>query len=160
MLVRAFPLAIAVCIASSCGGTKNPPPPSPAAANSSSAASPGDGGSVPATPDAAVERPFAKNGAEASELIDKAVEGRHDRIKKCVEEKRARRKDPHAKVVVELGIDQEGILIGVKAPKGIENDDAFNTCVREALRDAPFPRSHAGVITVKKSFENIWVYPQ
>jgi hypothetical protein len=81
-------------------------------------------------------------------------------MKKCVEEARARRKEPHAKIVLELGIDQEGALIGVKAPKGTATDEALLACVREALRDAPFPRSHAGVITVKKTFEDVWVYPQ
>jgi hypothetical protein len=52
------------------------------------------------------------------------------------------------------------MLIGVKSPKGVESDEALFACVREALRDAPFPRSHAGVVTVKKSFEDVWVYPK
>ena len=161
MTSHAFAAFVAVGLFAACGGSKPPPaaaesqaPAQPAAASQS------DGGAAAADASAAAERPFAKSGAEASELIDKAVEARHDRLKKCVDELRARRKDPHAKIVVELGIDQEGMLIGVKAPKGAINDDALFGCVREALRDAPFPRSHAGVITVKKSFEDVWVYPK
>jgi hypothetical protein len=104
------------------------------------------------------EHPFAKTAAEATGLIDDAIMSRAARLNKCVEDVRARRKDPHAKVQVEIGIDQEGTLLGVKTPKGQTEDKGFNDCVQNALTKAPFPRSHAGVITVKKTFEDQVVY--
>jgi hypothetical protein len=166
MTSHALAVFVALGLFVACGGSKTAPaavePQAASATASPSAPGPGgatDGGTA-TTASGGGERPFAKSGAEASELIDKTVESRHDRVKKCIDEVRARRKDPHAKIVVELGIDQEGMLIGVKAPKGAINDDALFACVRDALRDAPFPRSHAGVITVKKSFEDVWVYPK
>ena len=114
----------------------------------------GDAGSIEAPP----AHPFAKTAAEATGLIDDAITSRTKWLTKCVEELRARKKDPHAKVVVEIGIDQEGSLLGVETPKGQTEDKTLNQCVQTALKGAPFPRSHAGVITVKKSFEDAVVY--
>jgi hypothetical protein len=76
----------------------------------------------------------------------------------CVEDARTRRKNAHEKIVVEIGIDQEGHMLGVKLPKGEKNDKALVDCVLGALRAAPFPRSHSGVITVRKTFEDKAVY--
>jgi hypothetical protein len=122
------------------------------------------GGATPATSagsaaaSAPVEKPFAKTPEEATTMIDEAVTSRAAPLSRCVEELRTRKKDVHAKVTVEIGIDQEGHLLGVKTPKGHTEDKALNECVQTALRGAPFPRSHSGVITLKKTFEDTVVY--
>jgi len=169
MLPRAFSSVVALCVVVACGKQPTAATPAPgsappaAAPTSSSAAEPtaaasaADAGPPTPPPEA---HPFAKTAAETGELIGKAVDGRIDGMWKCVEETRARRKDPHAKIVVELGIDQEGTLIGVKSPNGVQADETLYACVREALRDAPFPRSNTGVITIKKTFEDVWEYPK
>jgi hypothetical protein len=153
------PLLAGVIAVWACGGGR---PTTPAAAAATPATATSSPTATSGAPGAAApqERPMAKTTAEASELIDKAVESRHERIKKCVDEFRARGKDPHAKVVVELGIDQEGTLLGVKSPKGTPIDETLLGCVKDALKDALFPRSHAGVVTVKKTFEDVWIYPK
>jgi hypothetical protein len=42
----------------------------------------------------------------------------------------------------------------------MKEDRALNDCVRDALHNAPFPRSTAGVITVRKGFSDELVYPK
>jgi len=113
--------------------------------------------SVPAG-GAAKTRPFANTPQEATEFIDEAVETRHADVEKCVAAARERRKSPHAELVVELGIDQEGTLVGVKGPKGQVQDKVLFDCIRDALLGAPFPRSKAGVITLKKTFSDQVIY--
>jgi hypothetical protein len=103
------------------------------------------------------EPPFAKTQQEATMYIDAAVDERRHEMRKCVDNAGARRKDPHAKVVLEVGVDQEGKLIGVKLPRGI-NDSELIDCMREALRGASFPKSHFGILTVRKTFEDEAVY--
>jgi hypothetical protein len=105
------------------------------------------------------ERPFAKTQQEATAYIDEAIQARATEVVRCVEGARTRRKDPHARIEVDLGIDQEGQLIGVKTPKGAKDDPALLACMRDALNGALFPRSQAGVITIRKSFETQVVYP-
>lgn len=137
------------------------PPSKPAAAPTTSSSSSGISASGAATANATGDaRPFAKNAAEATSFIDDAVESRQSDIAKCVQDARARHKDPHAKVDFDLGIDQEGTLIGVKTPKGLKEDKALNECIRSALRGAPFPKSNAGVVTVRKSYSGDLVYPK
>ena len=120
-----------------------------AAAIASTANSSVDAG-VPAAPDA---HPFAKDAIAAESMIDDAIESRHSGVEKCANEARTRAGDPHAKVSLLIGIDQEGVVIGIKTPKGEKKDEKLLTCVRAALKDAPFPRSHSGVITIKKTYE-------
>lgn len=93
-------------------------------------------------------------------MIDDIIETRRDAIIGCVQDARKRRGDARARVEFELGIDQEGVLIGVKTPKGVKDDQAFNDCVRDALRPVLFPKSSAGVITVRKAFSDQLVYPK
>ncbi|MEO6420339.1 MAG: hypothetical protein ABIP39_13060 [Polyangiaceae bacterium] len=107
---------------------------------------------------AKAERPLAKTSAEATGFIDEAINQRQPQLVKCVAEARERLKDVHAPLATEIGIDQEGILIGVKTPKDATLDTKLNDCVRTALQGAPFPRSTAGVITVKKSFSDGVIY--
>jgi hypothetical protein len=129
-----------------------------AGAAASVATNPGDpAASVSAAP-APPTHPFAKNGAEATSLIDDAITSRSNELGECVEAARTRRKSPHAKLVLEVGIDEEGHMLGVKLPKGETPDKTLVDCVLAALRGAPFPKSHAGVITVRKTFEDKQVY--
>jgi hypothetical protein len=107
-----------------------------------------------ATPSASAGRPFANDSVEATSMCNDAVDSKSSTIIQCVQAARTRRKQEHGKIVVEIGIDQEGTLIGVKTPKGQPSDPVLNACVRDALVGANFPRSHAGVITVKRSFED------
>ncbi len=104
-----------------------------------------------AEPTDPVEKPFAKDPKEAMSMMDAAVDTRQKKIGKCVDAYRAR-KEPMAKLVLKIGVDQEGTLIGVTG-KDSESDPAAIDCVRTALRRAPFPRSHAGVIEIVKTFE-------
>lgn len=102
---------------------------------------------------APVERPFAGSVAEATSLISAAVDKKQDDIASCIREFRFRRHIAHERVSVSFGIDQEGRLLGVTT-KGKE-DGELKRCVQNALTDAPFPRSHAGVITVTKTYEEL-----
>ncbi len=104
---------------------------------------PGDGG-----------KPFAGSAAEATQLITEAVDKKQDAIGRCVQQYRFRTHLAHEKVAVNIGIDQEGRLIGVTFPKG-KQDKELAECVQKELRDAPFPRSHAGVITITRTFEEM-----
>jgi hypothetical protein len=113
---------------------------------------PGDGGLADAAPLAPVEHPFAKSAAEATDLIQNALETRMGQMWKCIDAKRARAKNPHLYVVVNIGIDQEGTLIGVSALKQADTDETLNHCLMDALDRSPWPKSHAGIITVKQEF--------
>jgi hypothetical protein len=110
---------------------------------------------APAEPRA---KPFANNSLEATSMINDAVDAQSGPLTKCIEAARARHKNLHGKISIEIGIDQEGVLMGVKTPKGQTHDGVMNDCVRDALTGANFPRSHAGVITLKRSFEDQAVY--
>src|SRR5437867_2854775 len=107
--------AAMMCVA--CGGAPKEPAQAASAAGTSASA---DASAPAASVDAAPaqppppEHPFAKTAAEATGLIDDAITARAAQLNKCVEDVRTRRKDPHAKVQVEIGIDQEGTLLGVK----------------------------------------------
>jgi hypothetical protein len=91
-------------------------------------------------------------------MINDAVDAQVGPLGKCIEAARARHSNLHGKISVEIGIDQEGTLIGVKTPKGQTHDGAMNDCIRDALVGANFPKSHAGVITLKRTFEEQAVY--
>jgi hypothetical protein len=113
---------------------------------------PGDAGV--ATADAQVERPFARTAVEAQTLIQEQIDTHIKPLWKCVEQLRAARGDPHKPVAVDIGIDQEGNLIGVtaaNAKKG-ELDPTTRDCMFSALHGLPFPRSHSGVISVRQTF--------
>jgi hypothetical protein len=91
-------------------------------------------------------------------MIDAAIDARAASLVKCVEAARPKRKNPHAKILVEVGLDQEGHLLGVKPPAGAQADPDLYACAQAALQGANFPRSHAGIITVVKTFEEQAVY--
>lgn len=156
-----------------CGGAPQASP-SPATPAAEATAAASDGGNSPSastaptagsnTPAAAPaappppEHPFAKNAVEATSLIDDAINSRVNDLARCVDDARMRRKSPHERLSVEVGIDQEGHLLGVELPKKEKRDKVFVDCVFAALQGAPFPKSHSGVITVRKTFEDKAVY--
>jgi len=144
-----------------CSGAAGGEPRAPAGqageAGASSRSS-GNGGeparSTPADagPDGA--RPFAGSPMEASQLIGIALDKKSGEMQKCVREYRTRKNLPHERVEISVGIDQEGRLLGAVL-KRAKPDPTFSECVQGALSGAPFPRSHAGVITMTKSYEEI-----
>jgi hypothetical protein len=113
-----------------------------------------------ATAPAPPERPFAKTPLEAQSLIQEQIDSRSQVLWKCVEAYRAKKGDPHKQVVADIGIDQEGNLIGVtaaNAKRGGDLDPALRSCLTDGLRGLAFPRSHAGVITVRQTFKDAQV---
>jgi hypothetical protein len=100
------------------------------------------------------ERPFARSAEEATELMSAAVDAHREAVAACVEEYRARKKLGGKRVEVQVGIDQEGNLLGATLTKG-KKDEKLSECMHEALATAVFPRSQAGVMTITRSFEEI-----
>ena len=134
-----------------CGGSR---PDASSAGNASSATAEdapdaGDAGGDAGTN----EPPFAGSAAEATALISAAVDKKGSEIGTCVREFRERKKLARERVSVSFGIDMEGKLLGVTS-KGKE-DAELKACVHRALEGARFPRSHAGVITVTKTYEEL-----
>lgn len=124
----------------------------------------GAGASLPTTKDAndagttadaaPPPKPFAGSATEATQLIGAAIDKGSTQVQKCVSEYRVRKNMPHERVTISMGIDQEGKLLGATLPKG-KTDEILSTCVQAALANAPFPRSHAGVISITKTYEEI-----
>lgn len=100
------------------------------------------------------ERPFAASAGQASELIGEALDKRGPQMQKCIADYRARKNLPHERVEISVGIDQNGALLGATLKKG-KKDPELDQCMQSALAGAPFPRSHAGIITMTKSYEDI-----
>ena len=143
---------VVACGASGAGGG------GPGAPSATSAKEGSDGGaaaSAPAAADAAPPpKPFAGSAAEATQLIGAAVDKNAAAVMKCVSEYRARKNLPHERVTISMGIDQEGRLLGATLPKG-KTDTPLSECVQAALANAAFPRSHSGVISITKSYEEL-----
>ena len=99
-------------------------------------------------------KPFAGSAAEATQLIGVAVDKNAAAVEKCISEYRARKNLPHERVTISMGIDQEGRLLGATLPKG-KTDAPLSDCVQAALATAAFPRSHSGVISITKSYEEL-----
>lgn len=137
----------------------------PAASTSAAASATPSGSAAPSGSSAAATpppeaHPFAKDTAAAEEMIDDAIDTRHADVDKCCADARKRWNEPHAKISLLIGIDQEGNIIGVKRPsKKDKSDEQFLGCVRAALHGAAFPKSHAGVITIKKTYEDTLATP-
>jgi hypothetical protein len=115
-----------------------------------------DGGTAAAADAGPPERPFASNPLEAQSLIQVQIDKRMKQLWLCVSDWRAKKGNPHKALAVDVGIDQEGILMGVATPnpKQGDLDPDLRDCMMNVLRGAPFPRSHAGVITVRQTFED------
>lgn len=105
------------------------------------------------------ERPFAHTALEAQSLIQEQIDEHMTPLLKCVNDFRQKKGDPHKPVVVEVGIDQEGNLLGVTSPniKKGDLDPVMRDCMTTALRGLPFPKSHAGIITVRQTFSDVVV---
>lgn len=132
--------------------------PATTSAPSAAAGAATDGGATagPASPG---ERPFAHTALEAQQIIQSQIDAHIKQLWACVNDYRAKKKTPHKEVVVAIGIDEEGNLLGVmlaNAKHGL--DKTLEQCMFSALHGLPFPRSHAGVITVKQSFNDMTVY--
>jgi hypothetical protein len=104
----------------------------------------------------AVERPFASTPLEAQRMIQEQIDSRSSALWKCVEAYRTTSADAHKAIVVDVGIDQEGHLLGIAAanPKAGVLAPSLRDCLMGALRAAQFPRSHAGVIAVRQTFQD------
>lgn len=135
-----------------CGGGKDAahPAPDPSASVDAGEVEP-EAGTVDA---GASERPFAGSAAEATQLITEAVDKKQEALAKCVQQYRFRKHLAHEKVSINIGIDQEGRLMGVTLPKG-KDDKELSACAQNELRDVVFPRSHAGVITLTRTFQEM-----
>ncbi len=141
-------------LAVACGGGGAPEPGAPGAAAAKGASAADAGGSAGKADAAPASKPFAGSPIEATQLIGEAIDKNAAEMRKCVSDYRARKKIPHERVEISVGIDQEGRLLGATL-KGGKPDATFSDCVQRALAGAPFPRSHAGVIQVTKSYEEI-----
>jgi hypothetical protein len=150
-----FGLWFVIVVAASACASK-PPPPITAAAPVSSASEPvGDpDGDDPSKP---VEHPFAKDNGSAMTLMDAAVDKRVHSMSACIDAFRMRKHSSFAKFVVKIGVDENGTLIAVTGNNG-DTDGEANTCLMRALRRAPFPTSHAGIIEIVKTFSYEAVY--
>jgi hypothetical protein len=150
------------CVACGGGGAPEAAAPKPTnsssdggeAAQSQSSASSASGSAGGAQADGGQSRPFAGSVAEATQLIQDALEKQTDAMADCVKRFRFRKHLAHERVDVAVGIDQEGHVLGVTLPKR-KPDDELSKCIMTAVHDAPFPKSHAGVITVTRSFEEM-----
>ncbi|MBX3186418.1 MAG: hypothetical protein KF819_05350 [Labilithrix sp.] len=141
--------ALVICLVAACGGGAT------VVAPSSGPEAAGDGGAASGPVDAAPpEKPFAGSALEATQLIGAAVDAKSSEVQKCVEDYRQRKNLPRQRVEVSLGIDQEGRLLGATLKKA-KPDPTLSECIQKALAGAPFPRSHSGVISVTKIYEEI-----
>jgi hypothetical protein len=139
--------SMALACVLSCAGAQ------PAATTAAPAAGSAEAGAA-AAPDAMPERPFAKTAVEAQSLIQEQIDGHIKLLWKCVDQLRKTKSNPHMAVTVQIGIDQEGNLLGVTTANAKQGDldPTTRDCMFSALHGLPFPRSHAGVITVRQSF--------
>jgi len=127
---------------------------SPGAASAKEGSDGGAAASAPVADAAPPPRPFAGSAAEATQLIGAAVDKNATAVQKCVSEYRTRKNLPHERVTISMGIDQEGRLLGATLPKG-KTDTPLSDCIQAALANAQFPRSHSGVISITKSYEEL-----
>lgn len=153
MISRRIGLVFVVGCAA-CGPSATPTNPSTPGADAAAPAATTDGGASGTAADAGnADRGFAGSIGEATQMINDLVDKRRDELKKCITEFRKRKNLPREKVSIGLGIDQEGRLLGVTHKN--KKDDQLTSCASEALKGLPFPKSHAGVITVSRTYEEI-----
>lgn len=131
----------------------SPPPSTPAASSSSPQLADAGAG---AAPEAAAPRPFASTPGEATSIITDVIQAHIKDLWKCVDSYRTAKGDPHRTVSIDVGTDQEGNLLGITTP-GAKNDldPTLKDCMWKVLHGLPFPRSHAGVITVRQNFSDM-----
>ncbi|HEY3816319.1 MAG TPA: hypothetical protein VGL81_04060 [Polyangiaceae bacterium] len=163
---RSASALLALALLTACGGKQGAA--SAPATNVPDASGASDGGAAAAQAQAQAQaqapapRPFATTSLEAQSLIQEQIDAHMKPLWKCVTDYRTKKGDPHKAVVVDIGIDQEGTLLGVMTAnqkKEGDLDPALRECVFGTLHGLPFPRSHAGVITVRQSFTDASVTP-
>lgn len=147
----AFVLGLPVVVAIAAGACGSPPPAAPPTPSAAPAAS----SSAPAP------RPMASSAVQAQTLIQDQIDANTKALGKCVEDYRTGVGDPHRPVIVDIGIDQEGRLLGVVTvkPKPQETDTKLKDCMWASLHGLPFPRSHSGVITIRQTFTDTQMQP-
>jgi hypothetical protein len=98
---------------------------------------------------------------EAQAMVQAEIDGQMTVLWRCVEEYRARVKDTGRDVLIDVSIDQDGMLMGVKTatPNKGDLEPVLKECLSAALRGRPFPRYSAGNITVRESFRDAAVHP-
>ncbi|HEY1692167.1 MAG TPA: hypothetical protein VGG39_08390 [Polyangiaceae bacterium] len=140
------------------GSAGTPNAASPASGGSSAGSSAASGAAAGASP-VPKERPFANTPLEAQSIIQGVIDGQLKVLWKCVTDYRTRKNDPHRTFVVDVGIDQEGNLLGITSPNPKKQplEPETRDCMMAALHGQPFPRSHAGVITVRQTFNDVSV---
>jgi hypothetical protein len=91
---------------------------------------------------------------QAQSMVQEQIDGHMDVLWSCVNEYRGRVNDSQKEVLVDIGIDQQGLLTGVTTatPKKGALDPTLEHCLYAALRGLPFPRSQGGIISVRESF--------
>jgi hypothetical protein len=154
--VRIGPVLLVSILAtlSACASKPLPAAAAPVPAPSASAPAGDPDGDDPSKP---VEHPFAKDNAAAMMLMDAAVDKRFHAMGACIDAFRARKHSSFAKFVVKIGVDENGTLIAVTGNDG-DTDAEANVCLQRALKRAPFPASHAGIIEIVKTFSYEAVY--
>lgn len=86
-------------------------------------------------------------------MINEVMDSRSETVNACVAKAIARTSGSVSEIAVDVGVDQEGGLIGVKAARGSATDTTLNSCLVDALRGANFPRSRLGVVIATERFE-------
>jgi hypothetical protein len=160
---------VAVPAAGSASAAQEAAPPAAGATPSAQGAAPPSQSAAPsaqptasqAAAPATASRPFAKNALEAQTLIQAQIDEHIKTLWKCVTDYRSMKGDPHKAVTIDIGIDQEGSLLGVVSPnlKHGDLDPDLKACLTATLHGLPFPRSHAGVITVRQHFSDVYMNP-
>ncbi len=151
-------LALVATLAACGGGSRGAQAPAPVVTDAGAASSADAAAAAPPKR----ERPFAHTANEATGIIQQEIDSRMGALWKCVQVYRAANRDAHQTITVNLGIDEDGNLLGVASgdPKHPDVPAPVRSCIMKSLRDASFPRSHAGIITVRQTFQDTAIYPQ
>ena len=150
---------MALLLVAACGGSSSPPSQVPAIAHTEP---PADAGVADAAaPPRPRERPFAHSRWKPPGSSSARIDSRMPALWDCVQAYRKANRDAHQTIVVNLGIDEDGNLLGVASgdPKHVDVPGPVRSCILKALHEAAFPRSHAGIITVRQTFQDTAVYP-
>ena len=81
------------------------------------------------------ERPFANTPLEAQSLIQEQIDAHMTPLLEVRERLPPKKGDPHKPVVVDVGIDQEGNLLGVTSPNIKKGD--LDPVMRDCMTDGP-----------------------
>lgn len=95
---------------------------------------------------------MAATAAEAQKVIQEQIDSRMKPLLQCVQDFRTAKKSDVA-IVVNVVID-DGRLVGISSAdkKHRDLDPTLRGCMFAALKDAAFPRSRAGILSVRQTF--------